>query len=66
MAARRRRRAASAAEREFVSEAEDILERLREGLARLSVAPDGAAEPELLNELFRSAHSLKEIGRAHV
>ena len=61
MAARRAKaRAAGKAEREFVCEAEEILDRMREDLAHLA---DRGAEPppELVNALFRSAHSLKGL-----
>jgi two-component system chemotaxis sensor kinase CheA len=63
MAKRRSRsRAGSKADREFVSEAEEILEQMRVDLADLGdqrVA--GAIEPDLINRLFRSAHSLKGL-----
>jgi two-component system chemotaxis response regulator CheY len=51
------------AEREFVSEAEEILESMRGDLADLSDAQAAAreADPELVNRLFRSAHSLKAL-----
>jgi len=62
---RQKSRAATKAEREFVCEAEEILERMREDLANLA---DRGAEaqaqeppPELVNGLFRSAHSLKGL-----
>jgi two-component system chemotaxis sensor kinase CheA len=50
-------------EREFVSEAEEILERMREDLAELADrgASGGEAPPERVNGLFRSAHSLKGL-----
>jgi len=53
----------SKASREFVSEAEEILERIREDLSQLAeVAVGGSeADPELVNGLFRSAHSLKGL-----
>lgn len=54
--------ARSKAQREFVSEAEEILERMRGDLAELGDrAPDAEPEPELVNQLFRSAHSLKGL-----
>jgi two-component system chemotaxis sensor kinase CheA len=62
MAARRRRTRAPSGHREFLAEAEEILERLRGGLADLAEAGgrnDG--EPELVNRLFRDAHSLKGL-----
>jgi len=55
--------AGSKARREFVSEAEEILERMREGLADLADQRAEGAEisPELVNRIFRSAHSLKGL-----
>ena len=64
MAGRRKSPAArSKAHREFVSEAEEILERMREDLARLAErsGAGGEVDPELVNGLFRSAHSLKGL-----
>ena len=65
MAARRTRRsrAPSKAEREFVSEAEEILERMRGDVLDLAERRDagGEVDPELVNSLFRSAHSLKGL-----
>jgi len=64
MAKRRTRsRAGRKADQEFVSEAEEILERMRLDLADLSEqrAAGGNVEPELVNRLFRSAHSLKGL-----
>ncbi|MEN8183188.1 MAG: chemotaxis protein CheA [Myxococcota bacterium] len=61
MAARRRTPRVSKAQREFVSEAEDLLERLRQGLSDLGEAGEGGADPDLVNQLFRSAHSLKGL-----
>ena len=63
MAKRRSRsRAGSKADQEFVSEAEEILERMRADLADLAdQRAAGAIEPELINRLFRSAHSLKGL-----
>jgi two-component system chemotaxis sensor kinase CheA len=57
------RRGGSKAEREFVSEAEEILESMRASVADLSDAnsADGEADPDLVNRLFRSAHSLKAL-----
>ncbi len=51
------------AEREFVSEAEEILERMRSALTLLEDerAAGGELDPELVNGLFRSAHSLKAL-----
>jgi two-component system chemotaxis sensor kinase CheA len=51
------------ADREFVSESEEILETMRGDLADLSdaVGAGGAADPERVNALFRSAHSLKAL-----
>ncbi len=65
MAARRSRSRSrrSKAYREFVSEAEEILERMRSDLSDLADqrAGDGDVDPELVNSLFRSAHSLKGL-----
>ncbi len=65
MAARRSRPRSrrSKAYREFVSEAEEILERMRSDLSDLADqrAADGDVDPELVNSLFRSAHSLKGL-----
>jgi two-component system chemotaxis sensor kinase CheA len=63
VAARRtQKQARSRATREFVSEAEEILERMRADLADLADARGaGRVDPELANRLFRSAHSLKGI-----
>ncbi len=64
MAARRRRgRSPSKARREFVSEAEEILERMRADLADLldQRAAGDDVDPDLINGLFRSAHSLKGL-----
>lgn len=53
------------AEREFVSEAEEILERLREDLADLhdqrSDSSRAEVDPDLVNRIFRSAHSIKGL-----
>ena len=56
-------RRSSKAEREFVSEAEEILESMRSDVADLSDAAQAGAEidPDLVNRLFRSAHSLKAL-----
>lgn len=53
----------SKAHREFISEAEEILERMRDGLSDLAdqQTSSGEADPELINQLFRSAHSLKGL-----
>jgi two-component system chemotaxis sensor kinase CheA len=53
----------SKAHREFVSEAEEILERMRDGLSDLAdqQSSSGESDPELINKLFRSAHSLKGL-----
>lgn len=65
MAARRSRSRSrrSKAYREFVSEAEEILERMRSDLSDMAEqrAGDGEVDPELVNSLFRSAHSLKGL-----
>lgn len=49
--------------REFISEAEEILERLSSDLADLSDQRASGREvsPDLVNQLFRSAHSLKGL-----
>lgn len=49
--------------REFISEAEEILERLLNDLADLSDQRVSGCEvsPDLVNQLFRSAHSLKGL-----
>jgi two-component system chemotaxis sensor kinase CheA len=57
----RRKRGATKPEREFISEAEDILECLREGLAAFVDAEGGDPDPAVVNDLFRSAHSLKGL-----
>jgi two-component system chemotaxis sensor kinase CheA len=56
-------RSGTKAEREFVSEAEEILEAMRSDVADLSdAALEGAdLDPDLVNRLFRSAHSLKAL-----
>jgi len=64
MARRRSRsRAGSKADQEFVSEAEEILERVRLDLADLRDQQARGTEvaPDLVNRLFRSAHSLKGL-----
>ena len=64
MAARRSKgRGATKAQREFVSEAEELIERMRSDLADLEDqgAEAGDVDPELVNGLFRSAHSLKGL-----
>ncbi|MBW1687700.1 MAG: Hpt domain-containing protein, partial [Deltaproteobacteria bacterium] len=56
-------RAGRKADQEFVSEAEEILERMRLDLADLDDQRAAGAEvdPDLVNRLFRSAHSLKGL-----
>jgi two-component system chemotaxis sensor kinase CheA len=51
------------ANREFVSEAEEILERMSEDLADLADQRQTRSEvdPDLVNRIFRSAHSLKGL-----
>jgi two-component system chemotaxis sensor kinase CheA len=58
-----RRRRNTKADQEFISEAEEILERMRDDLADLNDQRGGSSEvdPELVNRLFRSAHSLKAL-----
>jgi two-component system chemotaxis sensor kinase CheA len=61
-ARRTQKQARTRATREFVSEVEEILERMRADLADLADArAGGRLDPELANRLFRSAHSLKGI-----
>jgi two-component system chemotaxis sensor kinase CheA len=57
------RRRGTKAEREFVSEAEEILDSMRADVADLSDATRAGSDPdpELVNRLFRSAHSLKAL-----
>jgi two-component system chemotaxis sensor kinase CheA len=65
MARRRSRsRAGNKADQEFVSEAEEILERMRLDLAEVGEqsAAGREVDPDLVNRLFRSAHSLKGLG----
>jgi two-component system chemotaxis sensor kinase CheA len=56
-------RGGNKADREFVSEAEEILETMRARLADLSdrLGAGAEADPELVNALFRAAHSLKAL-----
>ena len=65
MAARRSRVRSrrSKAYRDFISEAEEVLERMRADLSDLADQSDAGAEvdPEGVNSLFRSAHSLKGL-----
>jgi two-component system chemotaxis sensor kinase CheA len=51
------------ADREFVSEAEEILDAMRAGVADLGDQHHGGRglDPDLVNRLFRSAHSLKAL-----
>jgi len=58
-----RSRSARKADQEFVSEAEEILERMREDYVDLDDQRVGGGEvdPDLINRLFRSAHSLKAL-----
>jgi two-component system chemotaxis sensor kinase CheA len=50
-------------DQEFVSEAEEIVERMRGGLADLEDerAASDEVDPDVVNRLFRSAHSLKAL-----
>jgi two-component system chemotaxis sensor kinase CheA len=60
---RKGRRRGSKTDQEFVSEAEEILDRMRQDLADLNeerVAGQDV-DPEVVNRLFRSAHSLKGL-----
>ncbi len=66
MAARKKKTRKSKAQREFVSEAEETLEGMREGLAdlmdqRAGLDADGEVDPDLINRIFRAAHSLKGL-----
>jgi two-component system chemotaxis sensor kinase CheA len=63
MATRKRKPARDKLQQEFVSEAEEILERMREDLSALAELSAAGREtpPELVNRLFRSAHSLKGL-----
>jgi len=64
MAARRSRaRGQTKAQREFVSEAEELLERMQTNLVDLEDQGenDQEVDPELVNGLFRAAHSLKGL-----
>jgi len=58
-----RSRSGRKADQEFVSEAEEILERMREDYVDLDEqrASGGEVDPDLINRLFRSAHSLKAL-----
>jgi two-component system chemotaxis sensor kinase CheA len=60
---RKRSRSRSKAHREFVSESEEILEQMREDLSQLADQRASKSEvaPELVNRLFRCAHSLKGL-----
>jgi two-component system chemotaxis sensor kinase CheA len=53
----------SKAYRDFISEAEEVLERMRADLSDLADQNDAGAEvdPEGVNSLFRSAHTLKGL-----
>ena len=53
------------AQREFVSEVEDILERMRDDIARLAegVGAGAAADPRIVNGLFRSSHRTRTCPR---
>ncbi len=54
--------ASSQAMKEFLGEAEEIIEKLNLDLVQLGEGIDtGEAEPELLNGIFRGAHSLKGL-----
>ena len=60
---RSKARSKSKADREFVSEAEEILEAMRTDIADLGDLDHdgGEPDPEQVNRLFRSAHSLKAL-----
>jgi len=57
------RRRTSKADQEFISEAEEIVERMRDDLADLNDqrGQSDEVDPELVNRIFRSAHSLKAL-----
>ena len=63
MASRSRKSARDKLQQEFISEAEEILERMRDDLSALAEqrAAGREAPPETVNRLFRSAHSLKGL-----
>jgi two-component system chemotaxis sensor kinase CheA len=66
LAARSRKKRQTKAHREFISEAEESLEGMREGLAdlmdqRADAAAGGEVCPDLINRIFRAAHSLKGL-----
>ncbi len=64
MASRSRKgRSGSKTDQEFVSEAEEILDRMRQDLADLNEerAAGEDVDPDVVNRLFRSAHSLKGL-----
>ena len=49
---------------DFLAEAEEIVEHLGSELADLADAAErGEFDPDLLNSIFRGAHSLKGVGR---
>jgi two-component system chemotaxis sensor kinase CheA len=58
-----RRRRSTRADQEFISEAEETLEHMRDDLADLNDqrGRSNEVDPELVNRLFRSAHSLKAL-----
>ncbi len=59
----KRRRRSTRRDREFVSEAEEIVERMRDDLAGVGeqLAAGDEVDPDGVNRLFRSAHSLKAL-----
>jgi len=61
MAGKSRKSARDKAQQEFVSEAEELLDRMRDDLSALAEATAAGREvpPPTLNQLFRSAHTLK-------
>ena len=64
--AARRKTGKSKVQREFISEAEETLDEMREGLAdlmdqRAGLDGSGEIEPDLINRIFRAAHSLKGL-----
>jgi len=51
----------SSSRKEFISEAEDLLNESREALLEIQDALPGRCDPDTLNALFRSVHTLKGL-----
>ncbi len=48
--------------RDFVAEAEDILDNLDDSISQLmEIDPDDHRKPDIINAVFRSAHSIKGL-----